>query len=385
MKKNILLGIFYALLYFFNPLQAQQTINQTIDVLGVKRSFILYKPTIYNGNSPVPLLFCFHGYNMQAREQMTYGDFRPIADTANFILVYPQGSLMNNITHWNIGGWTLGSTANDIGFTRAMIDSIRKNYNIDTTRIYSTGYSNGGFFSFELACQMGEKIAAIGSVSGSITPETYAHCDPNHPMPIIQLHGTADPTIHYTGESYSLPIDSTLQYWIKINKTDTAYTLTQLPDVTSSDACTAESHLYDNGLFCNAILHYKIIGGKHGWPGTKASNVPGINQDMNASQAIWNFVSQYSIHGKIGCATLGIPSTNYATTTLYPNPFSDFINLSYQVNTPTPYTICNVLGEVVQTGNITENNTLIDLSHLHTGWYVLKINNHIFKLVKNAE
>jgi len=384
MKKNILTGIFCSLLLFFNALQAQQTLNKTIDVNGVKRSYIMYLPKIYTGTQKVPLLFCFHGYNMLASAQMGYGDFRSVADTANFILVYPQGSLMNNITHWNVGGWTLGSTANDIGFTRSMIDTLKTFYQIDTTRIYSTGYSNGGFFSFELACQMGEKIAAIGSVCGSMTPETYANCNPNHPMPTIQIHGTADPIIRYTGETFSLPIDSTLAYWRKINHTSRSVLMDSLPDTNIADACKVQTMRNDSGLFCNALLHYKIMNGKHSWPGTSGIASAGTNQDFMASVAIWNFVSQYSIYGKIGCQTLGQNGIkkNETTLSVYPNPSNGKVEIKGLQTDRQTYQLRNSMGQIILEGEIDKASASIDLSALSAQVYFLQIGLQNLKIVK---
>ena len=68
----------------------------------------------------MPLVFNFHGYTSNATEQMWYGDFRPIADTANFIIVHPNGMLdATGTTHFNVG-WG-GSTIDDVGFTSALI------------------------------------------------------------------------------------------------------------------------------------------------------------------------------------------------------------------------------------------------------------------------
>jgi polyhydroxybutyrate depolymerase len=384
MKKNILTGIFCSLALLFNALHAQQTLTKTIDVNGVKRSYILYIPKVYTGTQKVPLLFCFHGYNMQASAQMAYGDFRKVADTANFILVYPQGSLLNNITHWNVGGWTLGSTANDIGFTKAMIDTLSTNYQINLTRIYSTGFSNGGFFSFELACQMGEKIAAIGSVCGSMTPETYKRCNPNHPMPTVQIHGTVDPVIRYTGESFSLPIDSTLAYWNKINHTSRSVLIDSLPDTNLADACKVKRMLNDSGLFCNALLHYKIINGKHTWPGTAGSVGAGTNQDFNASQAIWNFVSQYSIYGKIGCQTLGQKDIKKNETLLnaYPNPSNGILEIKGLPKDNQTYQLMNSLGQIISQGKIDQQTNTINVSNLAANIYFLQIGLQTLKIVK---
>ena len=130
---------------------SQQTISDSIVHNNVTRYFTTYIPAVYNSSIPVPLLFNFHGYTSNASQQMWYGDFRSIADTANFLLVHPQGGVdSTGNTHWNVG-WN-GSIGDDIGFTAALIDSLSAEYNINQDRIYSTGMSNGGFMSFNLAC-----------------------------------------------------------------------------------------------------------------------------------------------------------------------------------------------------------------------------------------
>ena len=98
---------------------------------------------------------------------MAYTGFNDIASEENFIVVYPQGSYFNGTTHWNVGGWTLGSSVDDVAFIDFLIDAISEDYLIDSERIYSTGMSNGGYMSFLLACQLSERIAAIASGAGS--------------------------------------------------------------------------------------------------------------------------------------------------------------------------------------------------------------------------
>ena len=158
--KNILYGLL--ILVSFNAYtHAQQTINGTIVHNGILRSYILYVPAIYSSSTAVPLLFNFHGYTSNASQQLVYGDFRPIADTANMIIVHPEGTLdVNGNTHFNVG-WG-GSAADDVGFTEALIDSISSTYSIDQSRIYAAGMSNGGFMSLLLACTLSERIAAVG-------------------------------------------------------------------------------------------------------------------------------------------------------------------------------------------------------------------------------
>ena len=162
---------------------SQQTINASITHGGLQRDYILYVPTSYSAATSAPLVFNFHGYTSNANEQMWYGDFRPIADTAGFIIVHPNGTLDNSGTsHWNVG-WG-GSTVDDIGFTESLIDNLSATYNIDNNRIYSTGMSNGGFMSYQLACELSDRIAAIASVTGSMSTNWFNSCSPTIKCPL---------------------------------------------------------------------------------------------------------------------------------------------------------------------------------------------------------
>ena len=108
MSKLLLILILFPCFIF-----GQQTINDSIQINGTYRNFITYVPSIYQPTQPTPLIFNLHGRTSTAWEQMWYGDFRNIADTANFIIVHPQGLLDNNgVTHWNLGQ----SNIDDIGF-----------------------------------------------------------------------------------------------------------------------------------------------------------------------------------------------------------------------------------------------------------------------------
>jgi len=220
---------------------SQQTINESITHGGLQREYIIHIPSSYNANNPIPLVFCFHGYGSNASTLMYYSNFNVVSDTASFIVVYPQGSLFQETTHWNIGGWTVGSTTDDVGFTATLLDSISSVYNIDNTRVYSTGMSNGGYMSFLLACQLSGKIAAIASVTGSMTPQTYNACNPQHPTPILQIHGTSDQTVPYIGDPrWTKSIDDVLQYWVAYNNCNTSATVKAIPDINQQDESTAE-------------------------------------------------------------------------------------------------------------------------------------------------
>ena len=79
---------------------------------------------LYNSANPMPLVISFHGYGSNATNNFNASDFNGIADTAGFIVVYPQGALRQGSTHWNVGGWVFGSTVDDLGFTNALIENM---------------------------------------------------------------------------------------------------------------------------------------------------------------------------------------------------------------------------------------------------------------------
>ena len=296
MRQFILLIVFLGL---STSIFSQQTINGTITHDNLQREYILYVPATYTGESPVPLLFNFHGYTFTAKDQMQYGDFRAIADTAGFIIVHPLGTLFNGNTHWSVGGWTKGSTADDVGFTESLLDSLTSEYNVDLKRVYSTGFSNGGFFSFLLACQVSHKFAAVASVGGSMTPLIYTNCNPTHPMPILQIHGTNDGVISYNGGTWAWPINDLLQYWTRHNNGNTNSIKMDIPDKDTNDGSTVEHIIFRGEDIGVTVEHFKITGGLHTWPGTTRFTGSGTNQDINAADEIWKFFSSYDINGLI--------------------------------------------------------------------------------------
>ncbi len=311
MKKG--LAFLLAFLLFLQS-EAQQTINGSFIHDNVLRSYILYVPAGYSGANPVPLILNYHGFTNTAQNQLDRSDMRPIADTAGFLVVHPQGTLFNGNTHWNVGGWTLGSTADDIGFTLALIDSLSGDYNIDQSRVYSIGFSNGGFFSFELACKAGERIAAIASVGGSMTPQTLNNCNPSHYTPMLQFHGTADNTVPYNGAGFSRPINTILDYWVEFNEADTPAQVIPIPDIDSMDGSTADHIVYSNSANGAEVEHFRLNGDGHNWPGSSG------NMDIDASVEIWKFLSRYMLDSLGQPPPASLKFESETSLNVYPNP-----------------------------------------------------------------
>ena len=381
-KSNIKKGLVLAVILLSFSCFSQQTINGTIVHDGIVRSYKLYIPSIYSGNIAVPLLFNFHGYTSNSNEQMIYGNFRNIADTANFLVVHPQGTLdVNNTTHFNVG-WG-GSSVDDVGFTEALLDSLSAAYSIDQNRIYAVGMSNGGFMSFQLACDLSAKIAAVGSVTGSMTPSTLGNCNASHPMPIIQIHGTTDPTVPYNGSAgWTASVTNVLNHWATFNNCSSVPTVVNVPNTNALDGSTVEKYTYENGDNCSEVVHFKVTNGQHTWPGS-IINLAGTNYDINASVEIWNFLSKYDIFGLINCNPAAVEEQfGMEDFQLFPNPCSESIHVDLKTAESSSYEIYTLYGQLLKSGFISINSNEIDLSSFDPQGYLLKIGGRYQRFIK---
>lgn len=278
MKKIILLFTIIPYLMISQEVAVESFLHD-----GLERSYIKYIPSSYSENIPTPLVLNLHGYSSNASEQMLYSDFYNIADTEGFILIHPEGTIdSNGFQFWNSGNIF---EVDDLGFLSALIDQIASEYNINLDRVYSMGMSNGGFMSYKLACELNDKIAAIASVTGSMTTDQIGSCNPDNTVPVMQIHGTSDLIVPYNGSLGIVPIDDVISFWVDFNNCNTIPTINNLPDINLIDFCTVEHYIYDNGINDSSVELYKIINGGHTWPGAGfpiAGN--NTNQDVNASE-----------------------------------------------------------------------------------------------------
>ena len=294
MKKLLLLLIIPLL--SFGQLQTE---NLNFD--NNNREYLIYTPDNYSNNNPTPILFALHGGAGYAVDFMNYeADFRPISDTSNFILIYPQ-ALEDPETGYTSWMHKEPTEHDDIYFIEAIIDDVSLNYNIDQQRIYACGYSLGGMFSYDLACRLNNKIAAISSVAGAAFIGAFYNCNLVHPTAVQSIVGTNDDIHPYNDlNGWYYPVSEINNYWSTFNNTDINPIIESLPDLNSFDGSTVERYSWMNGDGCVSVEELKIINGGHDWPSPLAS---WGNQDFNATVEVWNFVSKFNLDGFLGCNT----------------------------------------------------------------------------------
>ena len=253
------------------------TYDEEIFSGGQSRQYRLHVPSSYQPGKPVPLVLGFHGAGSTGGEFEAYSGLSALANQAGFIAVYPQG--LGELTNWD----TMPNSQ-DVPFVRDLIDSLEARCSIDPARIYATGHSRGGGMVNRLGCELSDRIAAIGPVSGDY--DYSEDCSPSRPVAVVAFHGTDDPTIPYNGfgvpgeihESYlriGTPIPNWAAAWGERNgcssKPATVFQEGQVTGQAWGD-CQAGAD----------VVLYTINGGTHDWPG-----------GINAIKMIWDFFTQH--------------------------------------------------------------------------------------------
>ena len=374
--KKIIVASLFLITGLFCFGQSGTTVIDSIMSNNIMRKYRLYVPAIYTGSQSVPLILNLHGYTSNALQQQLYSNFMPIADTANFLMVYPEGKAPLGNQYWNAG---FGGTENDVLFMSDLIDSLKLTYNIDLNSIYSCGMSNGGIMSYYLACNLPNRIAAIASVTGSMLNSWFT-CAPSRPFPIMEIHGTADGTVNYLGDATFAPIDSVVKKWSNHNNCNPAPTTFSVPNISLTDNSTALHYVYSGGTSGSSVELYKVIGGGHSWPGAFAF-LANTNQDFRASVEIWRFFRKYKLGQfvpNVGLSENALSQNNK----LFPNPVTE--KLFIEGLTEANVKVINLVGEMIIQKN---NANSIDVSSLNSGIYFLQITSgntqSVIKFIKN--
>ena len=278
-----------------NPMEGTEVPRGLIDVSfafgGETRESLLYVPDSYNPTEGAPLMLSFHGFGLDSQIQLEQADMRSLADRDGILLAYPQGTPLgiSRFPHWNaLPNSPENKTAvDDLGFVRELISQIESDYPINRGRVYASGFSNGGMMAFALACYEKDLVAAVAVVSGQLL-DNGETCSPESPIGVITLHGTDDRVIPYEGAVGQLSAQEAVDFWVEHNETNTSPQI----DTFNDGDMTIERHVYDQGNNGVAVHHYKYLEGQHVWFNQRV-------EGANASELIWNFVSDYSVSGII--------------------------------------------------------------------------------------
>lgn len=243
--------------------------TRRINADGRNRDYILYVPRSYQGSSRVPLMVDLHPLFMTSEFQYNNSGTKQLADREGFIVVYPSG--INN--SWNFGPCcTQSRSVDDIGFVRTIVEEIKKEGCIDISRIYATGYSNGGGLSHYLACQASDMFAAVAPAAFDLVSEVT--CTPSRPVSVYMARGQRDMIVPYNGGRsvpptpyrldpiHFLGAEGSFEEWSNINKCQGGPT-------NIGNNCQAYRNCAEG---TEVVLCTKPMGSHEGWDAEQAWN-----------------------------------------------------------------------------------------------------------------
>ena len=228
------------------------------------REIHVYAPSGLKENSP--LLISCHGMDQDPNYQQSNTHWEAVADTAGFVVVYPRGG--TGMDTWDISG------DKDTKWMTEIIDQMYTDYKIDKKRVYLSGFSMGGMFTYNAMSKIADKIAAFAPTSGT---NVFGASKAMRPVPIIHPHGTTDDVLQYNQvegfiknyrDQFNCPAQAEVQdNYPHQGEKATMYTW---------GPC-------DKGVY---IKHMKLEGRGH---------MPSKNEVSD----IWNFIKQWDVDGLI--------------------------------------------------------------------------------------
>jgi polyhydroxybutyrate depolymerase len=301
------------------------------DNITYNRTFEYYIPTSYTGFEEVPLLFSFHGLGSTGDEQRDLTKFDALAEQEGFIAVFPDATeldpddypeaelppLTGAEIQWNLGGDSLQYYAgiDDVGFVSDMVAWFGDNYNIDDSRTYSTGMSDGALFSYLLAFNLTGTFAGIAPVCGPM-PWGFGNLTAP-PITVVLMHGTADPILAYDGYggmggNVTYSVDETIAFWCVVDDISTEPVET-VWGPTEEDSTVVTRYVYSGGTDGTEVILFKVEGGGHTWPGgpeyLPESIVGKVTTHIDGSALIWKHLPPEKYYLKISSTRGGSVTT----------------------------------------------------------------------------
>lgn len=248
------------------------TNERTLESGGLERSYILWVPESYSGSEPRPALFTFHGRGSNKEQQIVYSGFTVRAQEEDVLVVAPDA--VGSPMQWSPYGRM--TEADDAAFVDDLIEDLGQVACVDTTRLWATGMSSGGFMTSSLACARPDTFAAFGPVA--MTAFNDGQCASTRPVPMIAFHGTDDGVVSIDGIA-GKSIPSTLEQWAEHNGCD--------PEPEEERIGSEVIRRHWTG--CEATTEFYVVeGGGHTWPGAIEIAALGYTtKDVSATDVLW--------------------------------------------------------------------------------------------------
>jgi len=280
-----------------------------IRIMGARRTYLVHVPPNYSPKKPLPLVVVIHGAFDTAAGMEKYSTFSDLADRESFIVMYPNGmGIFGLFQHWNAGhccGKAANDDVDDVGFIASAINDVRVRLQIDPSRIYMVGFSNGGMLAYRFAAERGDILAAVAPLAASIGGRPSEDApqwripDPVKPLSVITIHGMADDDIVYEG-GVSLhrggtrtfwSVNESIDFWVRHNGCH--------PNAAATELNHGHVRIHTWGACSNdtEVVLYLMENWGHVWPGryfTAELEEEDPLKDFDAAEVIWNFFKSHT-------------------------------------------------------------------------------------------
>ena len=277
--------------------------DQTLDVGGASRSYHLFLPSQTEG-APLVVLLHENGSDPDALlgldgESAPFGVWLDVAEREGFALAAPAGEG---------GGWNDcrsdapdNPSGDDVAFIGAVVDDIVATYGIDSSRVFATGFSNGGHMSIRLAEEAPDLIRGFAAIAAA--DSAASECTSSQtPVPALFMNGSGDRLMPFEGGAMAngamvLSSDETIARWVERNGAAEA-AVEAVEDVDPDDGSTVTITRYASEPGGAPVAFYAIDGGGHNEPsltqelvGLPPQRAP-QNRDIEMAEEVWGFFSE---------------------------------------------------------------------------------------------
>jgi polyhydroxybutyrate depolymerase len=271
---------------------------------GRKRTFLLHVPRGWDRSKPAGLVIVLHGGGGNGRKVAALTRFNQVADRHGFVAAFPDG--ING--HWNDGRNVQNfkshrENIDDVGFIRLLIERLTQQLNLDSTRVYVTGMSNGAMMCYRLGCDLPDRLAAIAPVCGAVAVDLPDSRPQGLPISVLAINGTEDPFVPWQGGGVGLlnkrgsvlSVPASIQFWVNRNGCAPEPEETRLPQKDPKHGISTVREVYAGGRDQTEVIAYRVEGGGHTWPGgsERTARFGKQSRDIDASETIWEFFQKH--------------------------------------------------------------------------------------------
>jgi polyhydroxybutyrate depolymerase len=276
---------------------------------GTTRSAIVHLPPDFATRGALPVLLAFHGGGGNAEGFQRYAGLDALADASGTVVIYPDGSgrFARRFLTWNAGGccgFAQEKRIDDVGFTLALLADLAPDLELDRTRVYATGHSNGAMMAYRLAAEESARIAAIAPVAGADITRSF---DPDEPVSVLHVHSVDDPRARFEGGEtmnpplvgggsvVHRPVEDGLARWRERDGCTGSGTVRETRSDAGHTATLIDFGPCESG---SEVALWKLTVAGHAWPGGDSllpeKLVGPKTQVIRAGDEVFRFIARFA-------------------------------------------------------------------------------------------